>query len=248
MRRVGWRRLVAVTKEWGVAGILVAAVLVGVVEWNHFANDMASFRMQTEQTEDRLKAIETKLQIQSAAESDPASASVALANLDASDLKTNLPSFKKAIEHPVAADSKTLAKLTAKLQLIPQASPDYWPTVLRFIQFSSAGNAANLPAEPTNPFVLNDLKIEGSTPEAPYDFDRFVQSKSRTVRFEGGTLKNVVFRKWRIISTEKPVRMENVTFIDCVFEMPDVPSPNPYLRNVAEQLLASHLGSIKSAG
>lgn len=243
MRR-GWRRLAAVTK-WGFAGLVVVAVIAGVIEWNHFTNDVASLQTQTE---DRLKAIETRLQIQSAAESDPASALVALANLDENDLKTNLPSLKKAIDQPVTADSKTLEKLTAKLQLIPQASPDYWPTILHFIQFSSAGNAANLPAAPTNPFVLNDLMIEGPARDAPYDFDVFVQNKSRTVRFEGGTLKNVVFRKWRIIFTEKPVRMENVTFTDCVFEVPDVTSPNPYLRNAAAQLLASDLGAIKNAG
>jgi hypothetical protein len=44
---------------------------------------------------------------------------------------------------------------------------------------------------------------------------------------------------------DRPVKMQNVTFIDCVFEMASIEMPNEYMKKAAGDLLASQFTSIK---
>lgn len=161
-----------------------------------------------------------------------------IADAKPSAFANSLPQLRRIISDPKAsADSTTLKEIARKLSETPQNSPEYWPTVLRFIQFASS-SASSSGAPPPGP---PHIRVSGST-----DL-KFVQSNAR-VLLDGGGLVDSEFRNSRIIFTEKPVAMRNVKFIDCVFEMPFVESPSQYLKGAAQQLLASDFMLIKRTG
>jgi hypothetical protein len=46
---------------------------------------------------------------------------------------------------PVTSDQDTISAVVAKLRSTPESSPEYWPTVLQFIQFASSRFAPDVP-------------------------------------------------------------------------------------------------------
>jgi len=170
-----------------------------------------------------------------------------LAVSDQQEFAKLLSTLNEIMSKPVAEVKPTAATLqliSTQLRAMPTDLPNYWPTVLRFIQFASSVGSSQAP--PPGPAVLfTDNQIMGRAEGTP--FEEMINLGKR-IQLEGGGLTNVIFRNYRIIFTENPVKMQNVTFINCVFEMPQVKTPNPYLRNAASQLLASQFGRIKEAG
>jgi hypothetical protein len=71
-----------------------------------------------------------------------------------------------------------------------------------------------------------------------------VPIKGKVVLLDGGELVNTRFENSRIIFTQDPVHLKNVTFVDCVFEMPITDTPSEPLKRESQQLLASDLRSV----
>jgi len=157
------------------------------------------------------------------------------------EFNKSLPALREAVE--VATQTKaivpneTLQQIAQKLRQASESSPDYWPTVLQFIQFASAGLSPDVPPPGKPNLELHSTAIRGR--------NIFGTIKNRIVLLDGGELVDQRFENSRIIFTEQPVRMQNVEFVNCVFEMPSVESPIPYLKQVSQELLASNLNSVR---
>ena len=168
-----------------------------------------------------------------------------LVSADQETFAASLPELKRAMAQPVSYVSRnTLETLAEKLRKTPESSPAYWPTVLQFLQFASSG----IPGVPPHGSMLLASSTGGST----LNFGSQVLT-GVSILVDGGNLIGGKFVRSRIILTDNPVHMENVTFIDCLFELPAVATPNPSLKNFAQVLLASNLkavtvGNIPSGG
>jgi hypothetical protein len=132
---------------------------------------------------------------------------------------------------------RALRAIAVKLQHTDENSPEYWPTVLRFIHIASAAGSpkAPPPGSPIN-IRLTNVGLENQA----------LPPRLGVVLFDGGSATNFRFEDSRIIFTEHPVQLRNVTFINCAFEMPDMSAPTPYIKNAARELLASNLTAIPS--
>jgi hypothetical protein len=159
----------------------------------------------------------------------------------------NLPALRRAMEQPAsaaAAQPAALRNVAAKLKTTDEATADYWPTVLRFIQFASSGLSANVPPPGTkaNVIVRGKLSSVNVGSGGPPGFENCV------AELDGGDLEAVYFKNCRVRFTQNPVRFVNVSFINCVFEMPDTASPTPYLKRASQLLLASGLQNVSIKG
>ncbi len=242
-RKTGWRRVVAWAKEWGglgaaatiVVGVLSTAVTVGLFAFSEWKQS-TEFRVHTE---DRLDKIESDLRDLRASQS-PGRVLKEINALDQTKFSSSLPTLRKVMEQPVANVAPTVAtlrELAAKLRNTNEQAPDYWPTVLRFIQFASARVSNNVPPP--------------GTPNWTIAFNKGLSFGSLTykvVKLDGGEIASTRFQNCRIIFTENPVSMSNVTFVNCVFEMPMTDTPSPYLRRISQQLLASNLEEFSITG
>lgn len=155
----------------------------------------------------------------------------------------SLAELRKALETSPNSISRfgTVTEIANRLQRTPSDSADYWRTVLRFIQVASnTANAGNVPppGSPVNITFANNV-ISGAVVRMP--------TNHLVLKFDGGEVTDFTFTNSRIIFTGDPVRLRNVKFINCVFEMPDLDMPVPSLKKAAEQLLASDLMEIKEA-
>ena len=166
-----------------------------------------------------------------------------LAEENPTKLAHSLHALRSAVQLPstkVAVNSKTLLTISKNLSLVPESSEEYWPTVLQFIRFASS---VMIPPSDVPP------------PGAPYSYiGRFhcglgtkicMNLSHLAIILDGGEAPNSIFDHCRIKFTENSVRLEGSQFIDCVFEMPVLDNPNPYLKNAAQILLASNLTSVK---
>jgi hypothetical protein len=134
-----------------------------------------------------------------------------------------------------------LQGVAQKLLKLSGNSPDYWPTVLKFIQFASAGLSPDVPPHVPPPGTRPGLTIKNSI--LPPGTVKWPPISHQVILLDGGEISDMQVDHSRIIFTEQPVKMTNVTFVDCVFEMPPTAAPNPYLQNASRQLLASDLNS-----
>ena len=67
----------------------------------------------------------------------------------------------------------------------------------------------------------------------------------KKIILDGGDIPGSRFENCRIIFTQNPVKMKDVKFINCVFEMPVTDAPSPYLKSTSQFLLASDLSSVE---
>jgi len=120
----------------------------------------------------------------------------------------------------------------------PETSPDYWPTVLQFIQFASSARTVSADVPPAGPpdVVLSNVRCTHVV--------HCIVASHRRILLDGGDIPGSRFEKCRIIFTQNPVKMRDVQFINCLFEMPVTNNPTPYLKDAARQLLASNLTSL----
>ena len=164
---------------------------------------------------------------------------VTLRRLSLLDLKTfgsSLPQLFQAIDQAgphVTVDPVTLATITAKLRQIPESTPEYWPTVLRFIPFASSRMSPSAPPPGQNPRALSEIVSVGLM--------RGIREDRKTILFDDGDLGNGEFTNCRIIFTQHPVQLMHATFRHCAFELPATDAPSPYLQKVCRLLLSSNL-------
>ncbi len=162
-----------------------------------------------------------------------------LSQLDQKTFGSSLPQLRRVIEQAgpqTAADPATLAAITAKLRQTPESSPEYWPTLLRFIPFASSHMAPNAPPPGQKPRALSEIVSVGLM--------RGIREVRRTILFDDGDLGNGEFTDCRIIFTDHPVRLTHATFRHCAFELPATDAPCTYLQKVCRLLLSSNLDSV----
>lgn len=159
---------------------------------------------------------------------DPQKVLQELGALQPKQLSGALLALQRITEKPItefAPQPSTLRDVAAKLKLVNEATPDYWPTVLRFIQFASAGLSPNVPP----PGTAATITIVG--------FVTLPEFKNCVAVLDGGDVGPTRFENRRVRFTQDPVHFLNVTFVNCVFEMPDTASPRPYLKRASQILL-----------
>ena len=152
----------------------------------------------------------------------------------------SLPQLRNALINPnpeKTVDHQAFLLIARKLQSTNVNAPQYWPTLTEFIRFVSSRTTKNVPppGKPTITIANNRGGPIG------------LRFKHEIVLLDGGDLGNAVFQNCRIIFTEHPVRMFGVSFKDCVFDFPENDHPNPYLKKVMTQLLASNFSAIPEA-
>jgi len=76
---------------------------------------------------------------------------------------------------------------------------------------------------------------------------KFINGSVRNgvVLLDEGEVYGTTFENCRIIFTGNPVTIRQSIFINCIFQMPVVGSPNEFLKEAAKQGLASDLSSVK---
>jgi hypothetical protein len=244
IRGKGWRRLIVWAKEWGALPLIGGAIIIAFFEWNHFTNDFATFSTKTKDRLDeleklppRLDSFEKELQrlefyqsLKDISSSDPATFS------------RSLPDLRKILQHPVSEAKPShslLLQLASKLRETSDASPDYWPTVLEFIQFASSAMTPPTDVPPPGP-PYTSMRNSRCGIGPGY----CGMASHRSIVLDGGDISRSRFENCRIIFTQNPVKMRGVQFINCVFEMPVTSAPTPYLKDAARQLLASNLTSV----
>lgn len=159
--------------------------------------------------------------------------------LDQETFERSLLQLQQVMDQPshlAVADQETLTVIANKLRQTDESTRDYWPTVLRFLQFASLRMARNVPPPGQRPRALSDILFVGLM--------RGIREEGKTILLDGGDLENAEFIDCRIIFTENPVRMKKALFRNCAFEIPIADSPTPYIRKVSQILLSSNLGSV----
>ena len=156
-----------------------------------------------------------------------------ISTLDQKSFQNSLPRLRQILEdlgQQTETDQRTLMIIAGKLQETDESAPDYWPTARQFVESVSSKMAPNTPPSGERPRALSDILSVGIM--------RGVREDHKTILFDDGDLGNARFTNCRIIFSQNPVRMSNVVFEGCVFELPTADPPSPYLRKLIRQLLA----------
>jgi hypothetical protein len=161
-----------------------------------------------------------------------------ISHLDQKAFEHSLRQLRQVIDQSspqAVVDQETLTAITGKLRQTDESAADYWPTVLRFLQFTSFRMAPKVP-QGEQPKALSEILSVGIM--------RGIQEFDKTILFDEGSLGNGRFTNCRIIFTQHAVQMQNVKFDVCAFEFPTTDTPSPYLKKVSRILLSSDLGSV----
>jgi hypothetical protein len=163
------------------------------------------------------------------------------------EFNKSLPSLRNAIQ--VAAQARgvvpneTLQQIAQKLGRTPESSPDYWPTVLQFIQFASGSFVTSTDVPPPDARFSQMSNVTCS--RSAHCFS----GSHCAVVLDGGSIPNSIFDHCRIRFTNNPIGLAGTRFIDCIFEMPtNITQPTPYLKRSAKTLLASNLRQVTFPG
>lgn len=168
-------------------------------------------------------------------------------SLSPEEFKKSLSKLNHALqtvaETNIAVPQQTLSEIALKLRAVQESSPDYWPTVLRFIQFASGSlvPSADVPPPDARFAQMSNITCRGTA--------HCVSANHCAVILDGGDIPNSIFDHCRIRFTNNPVGLAGTHFIDCVFEMPtNITQPTPYLKRSAKALLASNLRQVTFPG
>jgi hypothetical protein len=162
-----------------------------------------------------------------------------ISSLDQKTFEHSLAQLRQVMEQPSpkpVADQQTLIAIAGKLRRTGESTPDYWPTVIRFIQFASSRMAPSAPPPGQPPRILSEILSVGLM--------RGIRVKGITILLDDGYLGNGEFTNCRIIFTQNPIRLTNAHFRNCVFEIPTTDPPSPYIKKVSQILLSSNLSVI----
>jgi len=163
-------------------------------------------------------------------------------SLSREEFKKALPRLNSAMQEltnvKATIPAQTASGIAEKLRSTPESSPDYWPTVLRFIQLASASvvRPADLPSPDAPYSEMHNFTCSG--------FAHCMEASGRNILLDGGSIPNSTFDHCRIKFTNNPVNLKGTRFIDCIFEMPASEVPSPYLKKSAQTLLASNLSQV----
>lgn len=228
----GWRKAYRVLREMAPLGgvitvvlALVAIIVTLAIGVTNRREADAKFQGATTQ---KLQDIEAELRNLHASQSLNE-----ISNLPPKQFVQSLPALQTVTKMPVSdvkPTSATIQLIAEKLRNTDENSPDYWPNVLQFIKFASSGLSPDVP--PPGPPTL-EVDHNVGLPLGNLSHVRLL--------LVGGEIVNSRIKNSRVTFTNAPVRMRNVVFVDCVFELPITPSPNPFLQDAAKQLLASNL-------
>ncbi len=207
-----------------------------------FSNAMGNYTEFRTHTGDPLDVIGTRLDkidkgiLELRASQSPNAVLHEINGMNQTKFSASLPALQSAIQKPIpeiATSQPLLDGIAEKLLKTNSSAPNYWPTVLQFLQFASAGLApANVPPPDSKPTI----RTSGiSNLFANNVFSRV------TVILDGGLLIGNRFENCRVIFTDTPVQMTNVTFVNSIFEFPISSEPPPYIQKAGKLLLASDL-------
>ena len=226
-------------KDWGIIGACITAALSMVaisITLGVFA--ASEIRQNSEfrgRTGARLDAIEAN-QRKSAALESPRKVFQEIGALDPKTFNINLPALRTVAEQPITEVNPSqplLRKVADKLRNAPEASPEYWPTALQFIQFASSGLSADVPLQGLPASHLGNVVSTLAGGIGPFSH--------QTIVLDYGPIAGLRFENCRIIFGSAIIQMRNVIFVNCVFEFPRLDQPTPYLMQVARQLLSTGL-------
>lgn len=161
-----------------------------------------------------------------------------ISHLDQKMFERSLPRLRELLEQTdstARTGEETMSALTRKLRQTPESAPDYWSTVLRFLQFASGNIALKAPTHEPQKKLSEILSV---------GIMRGIREYDQIIVFDEGFLGNGEFTNCRIIFTPKQVQMQNVVFKVCAFEFPTTDAPSPYLRKLCRILLSSDLSSV----
>jgi hypothetical protein len=219
-------------KDWGLltltVGYLITVLFVGVRFYTH--------------TNDRLDVIEGKLRDMQAPLA-PKKVMDELSLLTPRSLSRNLPALRKVAEQPTAKVTPTslqISVISKNLLKVNSSVPDYWPTLLQFVEFASNASSSQAPA-PGSDHVskVSDIHSQGIGG---------IRFADKTTYELSGVIEGVAFRDDRIILTPGTV-LRNVRFVNCAFEFAGGVDDAPKgLRDAGQMLLASGLENAYVAG
>ena len=232
--RSWWYKL----RDPSVVVAAVAFVVYLVVEATGQFNDGATFRAETNAS---LKTLnQTLTEVREDIRVLRGSTIEQINALSPERFREALPALQMAVEQSpaeVEVSTAVLNQVAAKLRTTEETNADYWPTVLRFIQFASSKLAP-----PDIPPSDGTVDVRISSSQIAFKDTTF---KNAVVLLESGAISDLRIENSRVIFTETPIRMRNVTFVNCIFEMPAVATPNQYLQRASRTLLASDLSSVQ---
>jgi hypothetical protein len=245
----GWRRVLHIAQQLAPLGLtitLVISIVIGLGAWVIALSGQARTREADEtkkaveeakfeqKTSDRLDSIEQSLR-ELRASQVPAKVLTEISKLDTPRLAKSLPALQTISEQPIGRvkPSPTILKdVVYKLRNVDQSADDYWPALLKFLQFASAGLSPEV-STPRHRFNISQLTASGDIVDSTITLS------------DGVRLKDVRFINCRVIFTANPVEMENVQFINSVFEFPTSVPPSQYIKKAAHLLLtADNLESV----
>jgi len=149
-----------------------------------------------------------------------------------------LPAVRKLSQQPpseIRPGEPQLQQIAYKLRTGYKSEADYWPTVFQFINFASSSVASEVPPSSPTP----NLVISQSYGIAPGTISH------QLVLLDGGYIHSGRFEHCRIQFSSNPIRMENITFVDCIFEFPpEQQTPDRFLQQASEQILRSDFRSV----
>jgi hypothetical protein len=235
LQRHSWGKLTGFIKDWSGLGAVVAVVLFVALQWSGYTE----FKTHTGDTlidiGNHLDKIDSDL-LEIKASQSPLSALHELNGLTQRKFAKSLPALLAASQRPLLnqkISQPLLEGIAQKLQATNPASPDYWPAVLQFLQFATAGLAPpGVPAPGVGLMLISNGRTLTGT-----------GFRGVTVKLDGGEVRNAIFDHCRVIFTDNPVKMSNVQFINSVFEFPISSAPSPYIQQASKLLLASNLKS-----
>jgi hypothetical protein len=237
---LGWANLVA--SVLAILGIIVGTVsyVASLAVDKHIQNALKPVNTNIRSISGDIRAIKATLDAWK-----PFIAPEVIKNstsLNREDFEHSLPRLNAAMRELTSVKAsispQTVSGIAEKLRATPESSPDYWPTVLQFIQLASASivPATDLPP-PNAPYTeMRSIYCQGS--------GRCMVASYKNILLDGGNIPNSVFEHCRIKFTTHPVGLKGVQFIDCVFEMPTSETPSQYLKKSAQTLLASNLNQV----
>jgi hypothetical protein len=209
--------------------ILVLIGIIGFVSNNRFAN-----------IETRLTTIDGHLFNLRAAQS-PEKVIEEFPSLDQKTFQKSLVALRTVSDkYPSNSkpDPNTITQISEKLRRTNESTPEYWPALLQFLTFASAVFAPpDVPPPGVPHIVLSNISNESS-------FPILGTVEKKIVLLDGWQIANEKFIKCRIMFTQNAVKLRNVTFINCVFEMPVTNTPTPFLKDASRRLLASDLKAV----
>src|SRR5262249_46501724 len=148
------RRVKDWLKEWSSPTVAVALLIAALLEWNkitefrvHTDDRLGAAEKRLDGYENRLEKIQDKLDtihgqlLDFQAAQSPSKVLNQLSQVDPATFSKALPALKKVSDQPinkVSTTAQTLRNIAERLAHTNESSPEYWPTVLRFLGFASS--------------------------------------------------------------------------------------------------------------